>query len=335
MTELVGKGMYIWQIPYCNDGNAAQIAGDAARAGLSHVVIKIADGCFGFGYDQNAVDLVALLARELHQVGIAVWGFHYVYGRQPADEARRAVKRALGLGLDGYVIDAEAEYKLAGAKAAEIYLAGLRNGMPKMPIALSSFRFPSLHPDFPWAPFLSGVDLLMPQVYWMGATNAGAQLTRSYTEYHALAPRLPYFPTGAAFHENGWTARPAEIIEFSGMAKSLGLPGANFWEWGNSQLYGLWDTVAGLDWGLSPSQPNPPLPEPASQPLRLRVTATQLNVRSGPGTNYPDVGDLYKGDIVQPLDVAGQHAWIQISATPERWICVGLGSVRFCEALHD
>jgi uncharacterized protein YraI len=42
------------------------------------------------------------------------------------------------------------------------------------------------------------------------------------------------------------------------------------------------------------------------------VTADVLNIRTGPGTNYPDVGDLHKGDIVEVRDVAGTSAWIQM-----------------------
>jgi hypothetical protein len=41
--SLTGKGMMIWRIPKCEGGNASTIAKVAASAGLSHVLIKIAN----------------------------------------------------------------------------------------------------------------------------------------------------------------------------------------------------------------------------------------------------------------------------------------------------
>jgi uncharacterized protein YgiM (DUF1202 family) len=142
-------------------------------------------------------------------------------------------------------------------------------------------------------------------------------------------------PTGAAFHEDGWTAKPAEIIAFSQAAKSLGLTAINWWEWGSACLYGLWDSVAGLDWGnFQDPTPAPSLP---SKRLRMRVIATQLNIRKGPSVSYQDIGDLFArnaGDVV-PLNVAGQSAWVKISDNPDRWVCVQLGSTRYLEPIME
>src|SRR5437764_751953 len=106
-------------------------AARAAAAGLSHVLIKVAERTYGYGLDWHGQDLVAPVAKALRARGIQVWGWHYVYGEQPVEEARAAVKRANQLGLDGYVIDAEGEYTQPGrAAAAHAFMTHLKSGLP-------------------------------------------------------------------------------------------------------------------------------------------------------------------------------------------------------------
>lgn len=57
-------------------------------------------------------------------------------------------------------------------------------------------------------------------------------------------------------------------------------------------------------------EPTPPPPPPGDK--WYRVTATKLNVRSGPGTNFEDIGDLFRGEVVQALDYAENNTWIKI-----------------------
>ena len=170
---LQGKGFYIWKIDRCEGGNAKKIARQAKKAGLSHVILKIANGIFRYNYDwKTKHDLVPPVVSALRSKGIDVWGWHYVFGDQPVQEARIAVKRVQELNLDGYVIDAESEYKMNGKKnAAKRFMSELRNGLShSVPIALSSYRYPSLHP-IPWNEFLEKCDYNMPQVYWLHSDN--------------------------------------------------------------------------------------------------------------------------------------------------------------------
>lgn len=251
---LKGKGWFIWKINSCEGGSASSIASVAKSAGCSHVLIKIADGAYAVNIDQNTKkDLCPAVVSALHTKGIQVWGWHYVYG-YPAKESQIAVKRCLELGLDGYVIDAEVEYQADGmAVNARKFMSSLRQGLPELPIALSSFRFPSLHMQFPWKDFLDRCDLNMPQVYWQGATNAGAQLRRCVREFQAMSPSRPVIPTGPVYRGAGWNASQAEIHEFLATAKELNLRGANFfaWDWGRTNLRPLWDTVTAFNWSGS------------------------------------------------------------------------------------
>ena len=105
---LYGKGFYMWQLPNCDGGSAQAIAARVKAAGLSHVLIKIADGAnWIYNYDyQTRTDLIPPVANALRDIGVQVWGWQYVRGDDPLGEARMAVNRMTTLGLDGYTIDA-------------------------------------------------------------------------------------------------------------------------------------------------------------------------------------------------------------------------------------
>ena len=263
-VSLIGKGFFIWQIRNCEGGRAEAIAAKAQAANLSHVLLKIADTTFAFGFDRNNNDVTAPVANALRQRGIQVWGWHYVKGDDPEGEARIAVQRTKQLQLDGYIIDAEGEYKSVGkAAAARTYMTALRNGLGDLPIALSSYRYPSFHKDFPWAAFLEKCDLNMPQVYWEQAHNADVQLQRSVTEFNnpALVGVIrPIVPTGSAYGTGGWRATPDDLRRFFAKTRELKLPAANAYSWDWATSAGntdLWDAIAGVDWPFENQVPPP------------------------------------------------------------------------------
>jgi hypothetical protein len=252
---LEGKGFFIWQIPNCEGGIASAIADTAVAAGLKHVLIKIADGIYPYGFDVNGVDLVPPVAGALKARGLQVWGWHYVYGNFPTSEANIAVSRMTQLLLDGYVIDAEVEYEdPAKQTAAATFMSVVRAGLPTTLVALSSFRYPSIHPDVPWSTFLEKCDLNVPQVYWEQAHNPDVQLSRTIAEF--ADPDLvgyirPVVPVGAAYGTGTWRSTPDDITLFLNTAVSLGLTGANFWSWDYARSAGntdLWDAVAQFPW---------------------------------------------------------------------------------------
>ena len=172
--ELKGKGMMIWILSRCENGDPEAIARTAQAAGLTHVLIKIANGTRSFNLDPDTgADLVAPVVQSLKARGIAAWGWHYVYGDAPNSEADIAIQRVRELNLDGYLIDAEGEYKDPGKDvAAADFMTRIKAGMPSStPIGLSSYRWPTYHPEFPWKEFLEKCDVNMPQVYWVKAHN--------------------------------------------------------------------------------------------------------------------------------------------------------------------
>jgi hypothetical protein len=316
MFNLVGKGMYMWQLIRCESGNPDRIGQVAREAGLSHVLIKVADG---IGDYNVSADIPAIIASLRHYIpGIVVFGWQYVYGASPLSEAQKAISRIRKFGVDGFVINAEAQYKAAGrATAAEVYCKALRSALgPSFPIGLSSYRYPSYHASFPWKTFARWVDFMMPQVYWMMAHNPAEQLRASYAEYRKLGLH-PFYPTGAAFTERGWKPTPGEVTEFLGAAQDLGFSAVNFWSWDSARrdVPELWDVIAQFPYGAPGGgvidPPSPP-PDPTAKRLSIRVEQPLLRVRTGPGTEFFEIGHLDAGTVLPVYDIGGSNAWVRI-----------------------
>lgn len=299
---LQGKGFYIWKVKTAHGGDPSAIAEAAVKAGLSHVLIKVADGIYNYNIT-GGVDMVPPLVAALRAKGIQSWGWQYIYGSNPVFEARRAIERTQQLGLDGFVVNAEAQFKAKGMdKPAKKYMEELRRGLPKLPVALSTYRFPSVHYSFPYSAFLEYCDLCMPQVYWVGSYNPAQQLAKSYSEYKSIKPFRTFFPTGAAYAEGNWSPSPMQIHDFMNAARQLQLPGANFWEWQTAKAKSeLWDAVHSYSWPVTNPDPQedeqPPIPAPAPDPSIQE--ATQLAVRYISALNSGDpnkVAQLYEKD---------------------------------------
>ncbi len=308
------KGFYIWQIARIEGGDVNLIANLAEGAMLKHVLIKIADGTHSYNVSPTDGDLVPPLVSALNAKGVECWGWHYIYGRSPSNEAAKAIQRVQETGVVGYVIDAEGEFKEPGMDvAARSFMDALRKGLPTFPVGLSSYRYPTLHQEFPWDEFLSKCNYALPQVYWVGRHNPGEQLERCLAEYSVITS-LPIIPTGSAYAQGDWIPTPADLIEFLDTGQENDLGGANFWEWYTArQNMELWETIAAYDW----DEVSLPLPPPSTT-VRARVWAYALNVRSGPSSSYPVVGKLREGTRVTVLSL--DRAWVKISPDQEWWV---------------
>ena len=331
---LNGKGFWIWilnPIQIREIVSNEDIVKTAVQSGFKHLIVKFADAARPYNVF-NGVDLASELIQMAKKAGLIVYGYQYIYLGQggrgtPVEEARMAKERMLDTGADGFVIDAEGECKAAGKGAAADYMAELRSGWNGKPIALSSYRFPSLHQDFPWNPFVKGflnlktllyvdgVDFLIPQVYLVGATNSAYQLQRCLTEYEKYFPGKEVIPTGSAYQENGWKSSPESIVEFAKATRTMGLSGYSFWEWANSMRYGLFDTVANLETTI------PVNPDPKPAPNNLKVKVSNLNFRKGPGLSYESTTKLPKGFVATPIEtkIVGADLWVKIQM--EGWVC--------------
>lgn len=326
MSLPVGNGYYIWLMDRCTGGNPGAIAAKAKAAGLGWVALKVANGVATFGDFNKNKELV----QALHEQGIQAWAWHYVYGYNPTKEADIAAQQSNLLGVDGYVINAEVEYKLDGrAAAARTYMDRLRNQY-KGTIGLTSFRFPSYHMEFPWKEFLPRIDFNSPQVYWIGATNAAQQLERSVAEFRKMAPNQPLVPLGAAFSDMGWRPTTDQILEFRYKVKELNLPGYGWWEWYHAETKNphFWAASVGPLDGTTPEPEPDPEPEPEDKLVYVMTQYKNLRLRSAPSITATILGYL-EANVPHILE-ARQGDWGKVKTTyPESW--VHMGYVEFVE----
>ncbi len=263
---LEGKGWYIWQVNLCDRGEPNDIAVKAQQAGLTHVLIKIADGPSPYRYNVIVTgDRVGPIVSALRGIpDFQVWGWQYVYGKEPEAEARIAVDLVQQYGLDGFVINAEKEFKRDEIKpSAPRYCDALRQnledaGLEDLPIALSSYRYPiTYHSNFSWQPFLEVCTIMMPQVYWVtrDTPDPVGNLESCLRQYKQLGWTGPIIPTGAAYDEKQgsgenefqWSTGADEIRAFLPAVKAKGLPAVNFWSWQHAGDE-RWQAVAEFQW---------------------------------------------------------------------------------------
>jgi hypothetical protein len=267
--DLHGKGWYVWAFEDVEKADANNIASVIKAGNYTHLVVKIANGTkpyYGSGA-MGAVDwpdkLIPLIRDKVP--GIKILGFQYVYGNNPLEEALMAISRCKELEIDAFVVDAEGEYKQPGMDAnAKTYMSSLRLGI-STPILLASYRYPSLHPQLPWASFRQNCDGDMPQVYWELAHNPDQQLQDSYNEFRSMNPQLPYFATGSAYSKPTiWAASKADVVKFMQKANELNVEAVNFWEWGRTKLYNtsVFQPISDYPW---PEPPPPPPPPPGGE----------------------------------------------------------------------
>jgi hypothetical protein len=126
----------------------------------------------------------------------------------------------------------------------------LRAGLPNLPIALSSYRFPDRHRQLPWSAFLEACDYSMPQVYYEDAHNPTQQLEMSVSQYMALRPARPVIPTAPAYGRGSWRPTAQELVLFWRRPRRW-FDKANIWSWdvaSSAGLSGPWQAIAQFDW---------------------------------------------------------------------------------------
>ncbi|OQB06254.1 MAG: N-acetylmuramoyl-L-alanine amidase [bacterium ADurb.Bin212] len=182
----LGKGAWIIELDEAELGQVKQIKDPEARQsaqvkavvakakknGLGHIIVKTAH--FGKPYGSCPPEMARELGEACRKAGIRCFG----YGRILADDAdaeaemaKRAMRPARdgGLGLDGYVFDAEGEVK-GKDKNLRLILADVKSWLkaaaPNKRLGYSSFGIPSYHRGLAWDTLNEFCHYAMPQLYW-------------------------------------------------------------------------------------------------------------------------------------------------------------------------
>jgi hypothetical protein len=220
-SPFAGQGMWIHEVSRSEAGDPAAIAARAAGTGMTHVVVKAAHGTRAWGqFGPPLVD-------ALHAAGLRVCAYQRALAVRPAAEAR-VLARAVRLGADCLVIDAEIEYQGRYA-AARSYVRALRRAVgPSFPVGLTSFPYVDLHGTFPYSVFLGpgGAQWNLPQMYWrLLGTGVAGVFARTWAQ-NAVYGR-PIVPLGQSWRPS----TRAEVRAFRATAAARGAVGVGWWVW--------------------------------------------------------------------------------------------------------
>ncbi|MEW6619684.1 MAG: right-handed parallel beta-helix repeat-containing protein [bacterium] len=174
-----GKGLWIWRIWECENGDLSKVLNRLKSAGVNWVIIKCGDSD---GYWLDPGDYLynwasqyggfSEVIKQFHNSGIKVFGWHFVYSSDqygiPNVSELDVSNMILDIsGIDGLVINAESAYEGQGkGTIAEQYMKGIRQKHPTSFIAYSSFARVTGHEWFPWLEFGKYSNRNMPQAYW-------------------------------------------------------------------------------------------------------------------------------------------------------------------------
>jgi peptidoglycan hydrolase-like protein with peptidoglycan-binding domain len=246
-TAFEGQGMWIWYVSRSDGGNLASIVAQAHAAGVSTLFIKSSDGSANY-WSQFSPELVA----TLHENGLRVCAWQYVYGTKPAGEAALGAE-AVADGADCLVIDAESQYE-GHYGAAQTYIEDLRAKIGSTyPVGLASFPYVYYHTSFPYSVFLGpeGAQFNVPQMYWR---TIGQSVDTVYANTY-IANRVygrPIFPLGQTYEH----PTNAELVRFREEAVDYASTGVSWWDWQETTA-SEWTALAAPLAPLTSVTPNP------------------------------------------------------------------------------
>jgi hypothetical protein len=225
-NPFAGRGMWIWEMPDTDRGNVAAIIAQAKQYRIRTLLIKSSDGTTMWSQFSRT------LVTDLHEAGLKVCAWQFVYGIRPVIEANLA-RNAVKDGADCLVIDAESAYQ-GKYPAASTYIARLRkligNGFP---VGLAGFPYVDFHLSFPYSVFLgpNGAQYNVPQMYWADIGTTVSYVFAHTYEYNEVY-RRPIFPLGQLFDK----LSAASIEQFNTLASDYGATGVSWWDWQSASL---------------------------------------------------------------------------------------------------
>ena len=253
-TPIVGKGMWVWQLPRTEGGDVNAIVAKAAAAGLHQLWVRVGDSQAGF-YAQWDLDL---LVPAAHRAGISVlgWGFPYLY--DPVADAVWSLEALAwtapdGQRLDGFSADIERPSEGVDLSASRVaaYLATLREGAGDRLIVATVYppTNGNWYGDYPYTVMARYVDAFAPMIYWE-CTDPAADTTLAVARLATL--HRPVHVIGQAFSnaDIGGRVPPPSAAEtewFLHSAQRDGATGASLWVW-QSATADEWAAIAGYGW---------------------------------------------------------------------------------------
>lgn len=243
-----GKGMWIWQVPKTESGDANMIVTRALAVGLTHLFVRTGSSWDGF----YAAAFLDRLLPVAHAAGIRVYGWDFPRLISVADDVARG-RQAIGHRtpngehLDGFAADIETEDEgtRISREAASAYGATLRQAVgTTMPLVAVVPRPSEYRANFPYPEVVADFDAVAPMVYWLNR-EAGSDVAGALNDLRLLGK--PLFPVGQAYDGGPEGGRPgvpsrAELFRFMEVANQGGAAGVSFWSWQEADQQ-AWDSI--------------------------------------------------------------------------------------------
>jgi hypothetical protein len=245
-----GKGMWIYQPQYAEQGDPVTIVTRAKAAGLTHLYVRMGSSVDGF----TASEFLDALLPVAHAAQMRIIGWDFPYLENIGVDVTRALEAIqhttpTGDRIDGFSADIETrmEYVWLTAENAALYGATLRaNVGPKYPLIATVPRpSPARQVDYPYADVVSPFDAIAPMVYWINAApNEAAAEAMDFLAGFGK----PVLPIGQAYdgsYEGGppGTPTPADLDAFINTSYAHGAAGVSFWSWQHASD-DTWNTIA-------------------------------------------------------------------------------------------
>jgi hypothetical protein len=245
-----GKGMWIYEPKYAEQGDPVGIVTRAQAVGLTHLYVRLGSSVDGFN---NAEFLDALLPVA-HANGLRIIGWDFPYLDDPGADATRAVDEIsyttpTGDRIDGFAADIEtpAEQVALTPESATTYGSMIRTavGPSYLLIATVPRPSPARQLDYPYADVVRSFDAIAPMVYWVTVRPDDAA---GEAMDFLLAFGKPVLPVGQAYdssYEGGTpgTPTPDELDAFINTSSAHGASGVSFWSWQHASD-DLWNAIA-------------------------------------------------------------------------------------------
>src|SRR5438552_14948613 len=227
----LGKGDWIWVMSSCQTAvglaSPQAVINYEAAKGMQWITVKGADGGDTASWTQFNTTLIS----QAHAAGLKIFAWAYVYWNKFSNLQGEinAALYLLGLGADGFIIDAESEYEGQPAAAAQ-YCRAIRAQYPNTFLAHAPFPYISLHSSFPYIEFGTNCNAVMPQDYWatigVSVTNMVRDMDREWAAWQNGLNGIytnaikPIVPIGQAY--NGVPG--SEITTFVNLLKTDSAP---------------------------------------------------------------------------------------------------------------
>jgi hypothetical protein len=222
-----GRGFYIWRLEKCYGGDLDKIIDRCKKSHITWVAVKCGDQ--GRPWKQFTKEMV----RKFNSAGIRVWAWSY---DTPAfiNEQVEVYKKALGTGIDGVLVNAEQEWKVANIdKTAAKFMDKLRAVVPKdKGLAHAPFALISYHQKFPYTEFGKRSDWVSPQMYWyaFGWSVPDAQ-DKVQTSWNRFAQQKPEAARPLIMGGSSWgKTKPSDCLDFEKLRKASGDKAVLYWE---------------------------------------------------------------------------------------------------------